>query len=54
MPLWDNQIHGEGQVVAIADTGIDYGSCYFLDSNYSVPIGYVNMLHRKIGMMYDH
>lgn len=27
--LWDAGLHGEGQVVAVADTGLHTGSCYF-------------------------
>ena len=27
--LWDAGLHGEGQVVAVADTGLHVGSCYF-------------------------
>ena len=28
-PVWDAGIHGEGQIVAVADTGVDQGSCFF-------------------------
>ena len=31
-PLHDRGIHGEGQLIAILDTGVDYNSCYFAEA----------------------
>lgn len=36
-PLHDHGIHGEGQLVAIIDTGLDYNSCYFAEPDGSAP-----------------
>ncbi len=36
-PLYDHGIHGEGQVIAILDTGVDWRSCYFVDQDGSRP-----------------
>jgi hypothetical protein len=30
-PLHDRGIHGQGQLIAILDTGVDYNSCYFAE-----------------------
>lgn len=39
---------GEGQIVGIADTGIDFTSCYFHDPMHKPPFGTVNEAHRKV------
>jgi hypothetical protein len=36
-PLFDNGIHGEGQVIAVLDTGLDYDNCYFAEADGSAP-----------------
>ena len=36
-PLWDAGLHGEGQIVAVLDTGLDYTSCYFAETNGALP-----------------
>lgn len=36
-PVHDAGIHGEGQVIAILDTGLDWQSCYFAEANGSKP-----------------
>src|SRR5258708_17713397 len=36
-PLFDHGIHGEGQVIAILDTGLDYDNCFFAESDGSRP-----------------
>jgi subtilase family protein len=36
-PVFDHGIHGEGQVVAIIDTGIDADMCYFRDTALGLP-----------------
>ncbi|HET7711652.1 MAG TPA: S8 family serine peptidase [Thermoanaerobaculia bacterium] len=36
-PLHDRGLHGEGQIVAVLDTGLDYTSCYFAEPDGSRP-----------------
>src|SRR5713226_5814007 len=36
-PLYDHGIHGEGQIVAFLDTGVDYQSCFFVEPDGSRP-----------------
>ncbi len=36
-PLYDHGIHGEGQIVAVLDTGVDWTSCYFAEPDNSKP-----------------
>lgn len=36
-PLYDHGIHGEGQILALLDTGVDYSSCYFSEANGALP-----------------
>ena len=36
-PLTDHGINGEGQIVAVLDTGVDYDSCYFVEADGSQP-----------------
>lgn len=31
LPLWDHNIKGQGQLVTVFDTGVDYYSCWFRD-----------------------
>jgi hypothetical protein len=42
--IWDNGIHGEGQIVGIGDTGLDYDMPWFYDPS-EEPIG---PMHRKV------
>ncbi|HUR83608.1 MAG TPA: S8 family serine peptidase, partial [Thermoanaerobaculia bacterium] len=35
--LHDHGIHGEGQIIAILDTGLDYNNCYFAELDNSPP-----------------
>ena len=46
-PVWDNGIYGEGQYVAILDTGCDADMCYFYDETQGLP-GEPNPNQRKI------
>jgi hypothetical protein len=32
-PLTDRGLHGEGQIIAVLDTGVDFDSCYFAESD---------------------
>ena len=36
-PVWDRGLHGEGQVIAVLDTGVDFDSCYFIEDNHTTP-----------------
>ena len=36
-PLYDHGLHGEGQVVAVLDTGVDVTICYFAEADGSLP-----------------
>jgi subtilisin family serine protease len=46
--IWNKGIHGEGQIVASGDSGIDYDMCYFRDASVAVPFNTTNQSHRKI------
>ena len=35
-PMWDVGLNGTGQVIQVADTGLDMGSCYFTDTTGNV------------------
>jgi len=36
-PIHDHGIHGEGQIIGLLDTGLDYDSCYFTEEDNSSP-----------------
>src|ERR1043166_9438299 len=36
-PLYDHGIHGEGQILAVLDTGVAYTSCYFAEADGALP-----------------
>ena len=36
-PIFDHGLHGENQVIALMDTGIDPGSCFFADNEVGLP-----------------
>jgi len=36
-PLHDRGLHGEGQIIAVLDTGLDYTSCYFAEPDGARP-----------------
>lgn len=36
-PIHDRGIHGQGQIVAVLDTGVDYESCYFAEPDGTPP-----------------
>lgn len=42
--IWDMGLHGEGEIVGVGDTGIDYDMCFFRDPS-GAPIG---PTHRKV------
>ena len=37
MPLFDHGLHGEGQIIAVLDTGLDWDSCFFAEGDGSAP-----------------
>jgi hypothetical protein len=43
-PIWDQGIHGEGQLVAVMDSGLDYNSCWFRETGGAAP----GPSHRKV------
>jgi len=47
-PFFDAGIRGEGQIVAVSDTGIDIHNCYFSDPDAPAPGIKPNFSHRKI------
>lgn len=48
-PIWAMGINGSGEIISIADTGIDLTSCYFRDPDEDVALyPEVNPRHRKI------
>lgn len=52
-PLHDRGLHGEGQIIAILDTGVDYDTCFFAEADGSrPPINNVDLSRRKI-IAYD-
>ncbi len=36
-PLYDHGLHGEGQIIALLDTGVDTRSCYFAEPDGAAP-----------------
>jgi hypothetical protein len=36
-PIHDHGIHGEGQIIAILDTGLDWDNCFFAETDNSAP-----------------
>lgn len=50
VPLFGSKVNltGHGEIVGVADTGIDKNNCYFDDPNHKVPFNKINMNHRKI------
>lgn len=59
MPLFDHGLHGEGQIIAVLDTGLDWDSCFFAEADGSAPPynlrvtdTVVNLARRKV-IAYD-
>ncbi len=36
-PLFDHGLHGEGQIIAVLDTGLDYDNCFFAEPDGAAP-----------------
>lgn len=52
-PVHDRGLHGEGQIIAFADTGVDYDNCFFAEPDgRRPPINTVDLTRRKI-VAYD-
>jgi len=52
-PITDHGIHGEGQIIAFLDTGVDWDSCFFIEPDGSrPPVNSVDLTRRKI-VAYD-
>lgn len=48
-PLHDAGIRGDGQIIAVLDTGVDVTSCFFAEADNSLPpFGGVDLTRRKI------
>lgn len=43
-PIWDQGLHGEGQIVTVMDSGLDWNSCFFRDPAVANP----GPTHRKV------
>ncbi|KAN0042097.1 hypothetical protein ACTFIV_004656 [Dictyostelium citrinum] len=41
-------LRGKGQILSIADTGLDSSHCFFSDSKFPIPFNQVNQNHRKV------
>jgi hypothetical protein len=52
VPIHRANLTGVGQILGIADTGLDGDSCFFSDPDVPVPFDTVDHTHRKI-VMYD-
>ncbi|MBN1593662.1 MAG: S8 family serine peptidase, partial [Candidatus Coatesbacteria bacterium] len=52
-PIWDQGIHGEGQIVGVCDTGLDADMCFFYDQSQGLPGSTVNNNQRKTIVYYD-
>lgn len=52
-PFFDAGIRGEGQIVAVSDTGVDVNNCYFSDADAPTPNTIPNAAHRKIVQYWD-
>jgi hypothetical protein len=52
VPMHRANLTGLGQILGIADTGIDVASCFFSDPDVPVPYDTIDHSHRKI-VMYD-
>jgi hypothetical protein len=47
-PLFAANLTGNGQIIGIADSGLDVNSCFFRDPDVAVPYDTTNFSHRKV------
>jgi subtilisin family serine protease len=48
-PIWKHGITGSGEIVAVADTGLDWNSnCFFFDPDHEPKLNRISEQHRKI------
>ena len=52
--VWSHDIHGEGQIIGVGDTGVDADSCFFYDGSQGLPTSTVNKWQRKIIAYIDY
>jgi hypothetical protein len=52
--LREANLTGEGQIIGIADSGLDTFSCFFFDSNVPTPYNTVDLSHRKVIYYHVH
>ena len=50
VPLFGSKVNltGHGEIIGVADTGIDKNNCYFNDPDHHMPYNTINMNHRKV------
>jgi hypothetical protein len=48
LPLYEANLTGRGQIIGIADSGLDMNSCFFHDPEVAVPFDKTNYSHRKV------
>src|SRR3546814_464702 len=46
--VYDSALKGEGQIIVVTDTGLDYDNCFFWDPNVPMPLNTTNTNHRKV------
>ena len=46
-----NNLTGLGEILGIADTGIDFTNCYFNDPAHPAPYNTLNLAHRKVRVL---
>eukprot|EP01079_Euglenida_sp_SAG-EU17-18_P003025 gene3025-589_t len=47
-PMWEHGITGAGELISVSDTGVDFESCFFSDTDEDLPIyPQISSTHRK-------
>lgn len=54
LPLYEANLTGRGQIIGIADTGLDINSCFFHDPEVAMPFDKTNFSHRKVIQYVTH
>lgn len=47
-PIYSANLTGRGQIIGIADSGLDVDSCFFHDPEVAIPFDKTNYSHRKV------